>query len=730
MNLKNQLSSEWKNLIHSRAAWMVLAATALSPAMGFFIRVMYQAPSENTFAVLIPVKIASLIGSMLFSILTLYELDRLYRLGITSIMETVVNTRQILAAKTLAIMLLAIVTAMSAAIIFLPFTLHRLSGWFDPLIYLFSYGVILLPALVFSVLLASGVYGITRRIDISLLFIGALFFVSYNDSFHYLLNWIQTNVPAYSDNFGNSLVFRVTIWNRLTWIFISTGVFLIGLTATRRYEKSLVGSIKINSRKPGIVILAVALLVTSAGIYGFEPYFDNSRPIQYEMISDPESGTSSVRMVTVKEKNSNVILDSTRLKIEVTPRTASMNGKVVYHVRNTSGKPQIITFSIQPGYSIQSLKINDQPARFSDLNLTDMNNRRMELEVPAGEESSIEFIYGGRIRNDRLMQNLLASEVISEENVYIMGAAVAPTIDVEANNGSINGEVILPADLVLVTQGKVNRIIESNPENKTNTWSIESTGSRLVVIASHYIKEEIQAGGINIDFYYHVNHSPYIRQVEASKIIKEAVDSFTNMFGALNYNEVPLKIVDTSVLLAGGFASGNISCMGEGIFDPGSFSENKLEGSNGVEVLVHEIAHQWWGTSVRFETNGAWSPEGLTVYSTSRFMEQKYGPSYATQNGHEKWAQSVGQLKRTFYYRHPEYLKVIPADFLFQVLGTNNSIVMYSQMPLQIDRAEKILGEKKMMRVLSKLFKRYKNGLTYQDFLFQAGLSAREISVD
>jgi hypothetical protein len=111
-------------------------------------------------------------------------------------------------------------------------------------------------------------------------------------------------------------------------------------------------------------------------------------------------------------------------------------------------------------------------------------------------------------------------------------------------------------------------------------------------------------------------------------------------------------------------------------------------------------------------------------------MEQKYGTSYANQNGRAKWEKAVEQLKRTFYYRHPEYLKIIPADFLFQVLGTNNSIIMYDQMPLQIDRAEKILGEKKMMRVLSKLYKRYKNGLTYQDFLFQAGLSAREISVD
>jgi hypothetical protein len=730
MNLINYLSNEWKTLIHNRVAWLVLVVTALSPAIGFFVRIMYQSPSENTFAVLIPVKIASLIGSLLFSLLTLYELDRIYRQGITSIIETVVNTRRILAAKPLAILLFAGVTAVSAAMVFLPFTFQRLGDWFDPILYTFSYGVILLPALVFSVLLASGFYGITRRIDISLLLIGSLFFVSYNDSFHYLLNWIQTNIPAYSDNFGNALVFRITIWNRLTWIFLSMAVFFIGLTATRRYEKSLFGSIKINSRKPGIVILVVALLVTSAGIYGFEPYFDNSRPIQYEMISDPESGTASVRMITVKEENSNVILDSTHLNIEVAPRTAGMKGKVVYHVRNTSGKPQIVAFSIRPGYSIESLKINGQPALYRDLNLTDMNNQRMELDVPASEESSIEFVYGGRIRNDRLIQNLLASEVISEENVYILGAAVAPTIDVEANKSSLSGEVILPADLVLVTQGKVNRIIESNPEKKTNTWSIESTGSRLAVIASHYIKEEIQAGGINIDFYYHVKYSPYIRKVEASKIIKEAVDSFTNMYGALNYNDIPLKIVDSSVLLAGGFASGNISCMGEGIFDPGSFSENNLEGTNGVEVLVHEIAHQWWGTSVRFETNGAWSAEGLTVYSTSKFMEQKYGPSYSNQNGREKWVKAVEQLKRTFYYRHPEYLKIIPADFLFHVLGTNNSIVMYDQMPLQIDRAEKILGEKKMMRVLSKLFKRYKNDLTYQDFLFQAGLSAREISVD
>jgi hypothetical protein len=48
----------------------------------------------------------------------------------------------------------------------------------------------------------------------------------------------------------------------------------------------------------------------------------------------------------------------------------------------------------------------------------------------------------------------------------------------------------------------------------------------------------------------------------------------------------------------GGFASGNICCVGESIFEPAVFDIKFEEGTTGLEVLAHEICPNGgeWGT--------------------------------------------------------------------------------------------------------------------------------------
>jgi hypothetical protein len=51
-------------------------------------------------------------------------------------------------------------------------------------------------------------------------------------------------------------------------------------------------------------------------------------------------------------------------------------------------------------------------------------------------------------------------------------------------------------------------------------------------------------------------------------------------------------------------------------------------------------------------------------------------------------------------------------------------------MPLQICKAEHVLGEKKFQFILKKIFRRYKNNLCYDDFLRECGLTKEAISVE
>lgn len=58
------------------------------------------------------------------------------------------------------------------------------------------------------------------------------------------------------------------------------------------------------------------------------------------------------------------------------------------------------------------------------------------------------------------------------------------------------------------------------------------------------------------------------------------------------------------------------------------------DSSGGIDVLVHELAHQWWDlTSYPMEDGTLyWSGEGITCYSARCFMKDCFGAEYANKH--------------------------------------------------------------------------------------------------
>ncbi len=727
---------ETRRLFCNRIFLLLFAVTVTAPLAGHVFPLFILAESETTRAVLAPVKLGALIAAIAYAVFTIYEADRMYRSNVAGILEAMVGILRFNAAKTGALILAAVCAVLATTLLHLPWTLNELEGFFNLKQYLFAYLLILLPAVVFSILISTGLYLLVRRMDVSLLLYGALFYLSYNSTENYLLPWIQTGIPAYSDLFGDALAYRTGLWNRLVWLLISGGVFVLGLWGSRRYEKGVLRSAWINARRAGVIpVLFLLLAVGSACGYGFEPYYDDSADMQYELISNKDTKTAVMKTVMTVEKNEAVKLTGTHLTLEVDTARAEVWSKGRYLLRNTSGVAQEVTFSIQPGHTIRSLRINGAPAGYEDLHVTQYNGRMMKFNLPAEAENTLEIELGGRIEGDRLLQNTLGLEVIGDEYVYLAGNALGADLYVDARGNVTSGQVTLPAHLALIVQGPQNEQIGEDAGRGTKTWGFHTSGrGPLTLIAGSYQMQKISAGGIQIEFYYHPKHAETVRKIRADEVIREAIDYFTATFGPLDYKNVPLKIVEAPVLMMGGIAAGNISFIGESILMPSSFarSDAATGRSAGVEVLVHEICHQWWGIGVYFPftEGGAWSSEGLTVYSTYKFMKYKYGEAFANENGPRSWNANMEMLRRSFYYRQPQYLDVVPSGFLFDILSTNNMIVIYDKMALMIQKAETTLGEEKFARVLAKLFRRYKNGLSYEVFLFNCGLSEAEVSVD
>lgn len=728
MGFLQSVNSEVKKLFRSRLLYTLMFVTLLAPAAGMFVHYGINSYNLASVYILAPAKAGSLAGVLIFPLFAIYELDRAKRSHTLDILEALTDMQTLYVSKVTAITFAAAVAGVVTSIVYLPYTALSLGVSFDLGLYLASYTGITLMGLVCGVLSASGFYLISRRLDASIVLFAVWVFLGLNIRNNYLMHWIDTNIKVYSDYFGNAAALRVMVWNRLFALLVSDFVFLLGILCTRRYSKSIFFSLRYHLKKAGIVACVMAVVLGAASVYLYEPLFDNSKDMQMKLVTDEESGTTMAVSTIENETNDSLSLVDTDFDVKVSTPSASLNGRARYQIHNSSGKPQQMNFQMQPGHSIHSLLINDEPSSCQSLGQGCLGGEEYVVDIPADSESTMEITYSGRIEESRLMQDSFGTRVISEELVVLGGQALIPDLKINTKSNLLTGHITLPSGLVPVSTGNPARLVEE--DEKTATWEILTKGSVMQVLASHYEVETFEAGGIDIEFYYHKDHREAVLKLDAADVIRDAVDFYTDMLGSLPYTNVPLKIVENPAALLGGNAAGNICNIGESIFSPEGFANSEFEGTNGAEVLAHEICHQWWGVTARFKQQMPWTPEGLTVFTTYKFLAHRYCQEFAQKTCVDSWKYSVNSLKNNFYFNHPEYYKIVPSRYLFNILSMNNGIVMYGQMSMQIYKAEQLLGEDEFAAALAKLYRRNKNDLSYEDFLNACNLTKEDISVE
>ena len=133
-------------------------------------------------------KYGALAGVLAFSMLTILILSRDNRKRINSIIYSSIDEQKLLIIRIFSIIFYVVLTiilgmifTMAAQVIIYKVPIH----FFD---YIYCYTVIAFPALLFSVFISVGLYLISESIDISILFMIVLFFISFLSP-NYLLNW-------------------------------------------------------------------------------------------------------------------------------------------------------------------------------------------------------------------------------------------------------------------------------------------------------------------------------------------------------------------------------------------------------------------------------------------------------------------------------------------------------------------------------------------------------------
>ena len=721
-------SLEFKRLLQSRTAWLFILLTLLSPLAGFHL---YQPASADTMLSMYlanPALAGGMVGGLLFGVLTIYELDRAARNRMDILIDAAVSPLQAARVQLLALIAAALLTLAAVLLVWLPISQRLIGSVFNGTDYVLAYLIFMGFAFPLAILAAACAYQFTRRADLSLVLFAAFSALSltvWTDNWQ--LCWLNPCVWALSDDFSNFRIFASVFYMRLTWLTALSGLWLLSYLCIRRYGQGLLRSLLHNARRIYRPAIALSLLVCSGMAYIAQPFVDHSNPDMRVMTFDMLPSLEAVSC-----------LDRT---VRVRPNTAAgtVSGTATYLFQNSSGQAQTVAFGINPGYTVSSAKANGTDVPFSIGEYQEYNEAMLQISLPADQEIELVVEYGGFPQENGTTSTIQGSVEISEEYICLTHAELAPRLlNVMPASDSFRAtiEIIVPKHMTVIPFGSAQAEILSEQEDGTVIWRYESTGMGGILYAGDYIRQDIAAGGITIQFYYGRKHQAVMEAAGADKAIQAVVDYCTEHYGPLSFGTGGILKLIQSRVAGGGYAANGASLLDEADFT----AVNLNDGNKGAvpgEVMIHELVHQWWGLANMFAPSGnadPWSAEGLTVYTTYRIVKDLYGEDYAQQAYVRQWQQEVDDYYLNFYVRNPAYLDALPEKMRLEISNSLTHVRQYCEMPLKILKAEELVGgEDEMDQILSGLFNRELDPaypyLTYQNFLDACGLNEEDLNL-
>ena len=718
---------ELGRLLQSRLTWLIVLLTVLSPAAGL---VLYRPATSTTMLSLYlanPAMAGGVMGGVLFGALTVYELDRVSRSRADVLMDAAVSPLTMALTRLLALLAAAVGTLALTMLAWLPVGAGLIGSVFSGVDYALAYGLLMGLALPLSILAAGAAYQFTRRADLSLVLFAAFAALSltvWADDWQ--LCWLNPCVWALSDDFSNFRVFRSVAWMRLTWLAALAGVWTVSYLCVRQYGKGLFGSLARGVRRAYRPVIALALLACSGTAYAAQPFIDHSNPdltvMSFYEIPYAEG-------VTFLSRSAQVFPDTA---------AGTVTGRASYRFENTSGQEQSISFGVNPGYTISNVQVGGADVPFTVSDYQEYNEARLEVTIPAEEQVELTMEYSGFPQES--LPTMQGGKELSADYLCLENSALSPRVMnvLPGENGYPAAiEITLPASMTAVPFGSSEAEVVSENDDGTRTWRYEDNGAGGILYAGDYVREDIEAGGMTIQFYYGRKHQDVMEAAGAVDAVKAVVDYCTEHYGKLSFGSgETLKLIQSRVA-GGGYATDGASLLDEVDFTANNLGD-AVKGGGAGEVMIHELVHQWWGLGNMFDTSDStspWSAEGLTVYTTYRIVKELYGEAYAQEHYVDQWQQAVDDYYLDFYVRCPEYLEGLPESVRLNISNSLSGMRQYCEMPLKILKAEQLVGgEEAMDQILNSLFNRELDPmypyLTYQEFLDACGLTEEDLSLD
>lgn len=211
-----------------------------------------------------------------------------------------------------------------------------------------------------------------------------------------------------------------------------------------------------------------------------------------------------------------------------------------------------------------------------------------------------------------------------------------PTLDHPSDKATSEFIVTAPAHYKVISNGILKEESDLGNHYKLTHWkqSIPVSCWLFVLgIADFAVQYVDQFKGKSIETWVY-NRNRQAGFYDFAEPTKKVLEFYTNYIGPFAYEKLA-NIQSASV--SGGMETSSAIFYGENLVN--GKREERLR-----NVIIHEIAHQWFGNAVTETTwDDAWLSEGFATYFTLLFIENEYGKD-AFNKGISKAKQSVMDL--------------------------------------------------------------------------------------
>ncbi len=173
-------------------------------------------------------------------------------------------------------------------------------------------------------------------------------------------------------------------------------------------------------------------------------------------------------------------------------------------------------------------------------------------------------------------------------------------------------------EVTIQAPGGVVVVGSGNEEQEGDVWhySVAQARSFAFAVSDDYLTHSTVTGETTVTSYYFPVHAP--AGVEVASFAAEALQVYGEQFGAA-YPYADYRVAETE--FAGGMEFTGLSFLGALWYDtyPGGVR------SQLIDLLVHEVAHQWWyGLVGNDQVREPWLDESLATFSGLLFYELRY----------------------------------------------------------------------------------------------------------